>query len=127
MYKRQFYAYASLAVGVHENHPHAMVLLLLATGLRGRALPLVAAMVAGVYTFNMVLMSGLGRLHGTRYLAIEPLAARVAGWRMAAGFDLTLLLSVADVVLLLVVLIRMRTLLEEAAIPATSGDQFIGK
>jgi hypothetical protein len=109
-----FFAYASLALGVHENHPHAMLLLLAATGLRGRLLPVFGAGVAVLYTANMAFMSGLGRFHGTRYMAIEGLAETVAGWRMAAGFDLTLALVVLDVALLGVLLGALPRLMREA-------------
>jgi hypothetical protein len=123
-----FFIYASLAVGVHENHPHAMLLLVCATGLRGRLLPVFAAGIAVLYTANMLLMSGLGRFHGTRYMAIEALAERIAGWRMAAGFDLTLLLVGLDVALLALLLGALPRLMAEAAagapgrVPPRTGE-----
>jgi hypothetical protein len=54
---------------------------------------------SGVYVLNMLLLSGLGRFHGLRYAAIEPLGQTIVGWRMALGFDATLLLAAVNVLL----------------------------
>jgi hypothetical protein len=52
-----------------------------------------------VYVLNMLALSGLGRFHGTRYLAFEPWLPAVAALRLAPGFDLTLLLALANTAL----------------------------
>ena len=86
------FGYGMLAVGVHENHPHALVLTLLATGLTSRRLRWVAAGVLTTYTLNLAAFSGLGRFYGQRFMALEPLVAAVSSLRVGLGFDLTLLL-----------------------------------
>ena len=92
-----FFAYGMVAVGVHENHPHPLFLLLLGTGLPSRALRAQFSLASLVYVLNMLAVSGIGRFHGLRYAALEPLLPAVASLRMALGFDLTLLLAVANV------------------------------
>jgi hypothetical protein len=94
-----FFSYGMLAVGVHENHPHPLFLLLALTGLPTRRLRLLAAGTASVYVLNMLMLSGLGRFHGNRYLGWEPIGAALAGLRMAAGFDATLVLAWANLIL----------------------------
>lgn len=91
-----FFSYGMLAVGVHENHPHPLFLLLMGTGLLSWRLRGLWAGATLVYTLNMLLMSGLGRFHGLRYAALEPITQPLAGWRLAAGFDLTLLLALLN-------------------------------
>jgi hypothetical protein len=93
------FAYGMLAVGVHENHPHALVLLLATSGLASRRMHLVFAGVAASYTANMLLLSGLGRFYGARHLAVEPLAGVWPALRLLPGFDLTLSLAVLNVAL----------------------------
>jgi hypothetical protein len=105
-------AYGVCAVGVHENHPHALFLLLFATGLTTRGLRLLTVGCASVYVANMLMLSGLGRFYGPRYAIVEPLARAVAGLRMAPGFDLTLVLAVAQVALFAWALLRLRAVLE---------------
>jgi hypothetical protein len=90
------FAYGMLAVGVHENHPHALILLLVASGLFSRRMRVLFAGVAASYTANMLLLSGLGRFYGTRHLAVEPLAAVWPALRLLPGFDLTLALAVLN-------------------------------
>jgi hypothetical protein len=92
-------AYGVCAVGVHENHPHALFLLLFATGLATRGLRALTAGCALVYVVNMLALSGLGRFYGPRYAVLEPLAHAVAGLRMALGFDLTLVLAAVQIAL----------------------------
>jgi hypothetical protein len=92
-------AYGVCAVGVHENHPHPLFLLLCATGLATARLRLLAAGCALVYVVNMLALSGIGRFYGPRYAVLEPLARAAASFRMAAGFDLTLALVVLQVAL----------------------------
>lgn len=87
-------AYGVCAVGVHENHPHPLFLLLVATGLATRRLRVLTAGCALVYVANMLALSGIGRFYGPRYAVLEPLARAAASFRMAAGFDLTLALVV---------------------------------
>jgi hypothetical protein len=93
------FAYGMLAVGVHENHPHALVLLLATSGLASRRMQLLFAGVAASYTANMLLLSGLGRFYGTRHLAAEPLAGVWPALRVLPGLDATLLLAVLNVAL----------------------------
>src|SRR5262245_7379309 len=64
------FAYGMLAVGVHENHPHPLMIAMLATGLATRRLAVLATGVSTVYVLNMLCLSGLGRFHGLRYVAI---------------------------------------------------------
>jgi hypothetical protein len=85
--------YGMAAVGVHENHPHPLMLLLVATGLRGARLRLLAGLSALVYVGDLLALSGLGRLHGPRLLWLEPLAVAAGHARLALGFDLTVLLA----------------------------------
>jgi hypothetical protein len=91
-----FLAYGMLAVGVHENHPHPLYLLLFATGLVSRRLRIVTLATSAVYVLNMLAMSGLGRFYGPRYAALEPLIRAGAAFRMGLGFDVTLLLTAVN-------------------------------
>ena len=102
------FAYAMLAVGVHENHPHPMFLLLLCTGLPTRRLRLVALGTGLVYVLNLLMLSGLGRFYGLRYAALEPAARALATWRMGLGFDFTLLLAVLATILFAALLAGLR-------------------
>jgi hypothetical protein len=98
------FSYAMLAVGVHENHPHPMFLLLLCTGLVSRRLRVVTIGAATVYVLNMLMLSGIGRFYGPRYAALEPVARAIATWRLAPGFDFTLVLALANTALFAVLL-----------------------
>ncbi len=69
------FAYANLAMGVHENHPHAMFLAFAATGLAGARVRGVVSALSATYVLNMLSLSGLGRFYGLRYMAVEPIAA----------------------------------------------------
>jgi hypothetical protein len=100
-------AYGVCAVGVHENHPHPLFLLLFATGLATRRLRILAGGCAFVYVANMLALSGLGRFYGPRHALLEPLARGVAALRMAPGFDLTLVLAVLQVALFAWALARL--------------------
>jgi len=91
-----FYGYGMLAVGVHENHPHPLMLLLFATGLGSARLKAITAVTSTVYVANMLLLSGLGRFHGPRYVELEAASQWVATLRMGMGFDLTLVLAAAN-------------------------------
>jgi len=88
-----FLAYGMVGVGVHENHPHPLFLLMLAAGLATWRLKALFAACATVYVFDMLALSGIGRFHGPRYLWLTPLAESAKSIRMALGFDLTLLLT----------------------------------
>lgn len=92
-------AYGVCAVGVHENHPHPLFLLLAATGLATARLRVLAAGCALVYVANMLALSGIGRFYGPRYAVLEPFSRAAASFRMAAGFDVTLALVVLQVAL----------------------------
>jgi len=112
------FSYAMLAVGVHENHPHPMFLLLLCTGLASRRLRVVTFGAAAVYVLNMLMLSGMGRFYGPRYAALEPAARALSTWRMAAGFDFTLVLAVANTVLFAVLLAALPAEMERLKEPA---------
>ena len=92
-------AYGVCAVGVHENHPHPLFLLLCATGLATVRLRLLAAGCSLVYVANMLALSGIGRFYGPRHAVLEPLARAAASFRMALGFDVTLALVVLQLAL----------------------------
>jgi hypothetical protein len=91
-----FFSYGLVGVGVHENHPHALYLLLFATGLISTRLRVLTAVTSAVYVLNMLAMSGLGRFYGTRYVGLEPLIQAAAAFRMAAGIDVTLVLTLVN-------------------------------
>jgi len=82
-----------MSVGVYENHAHLMFLLLLSTGLLSSRHRILAAVTSASYVLALLLSSGLGRFYGPRYAFLEPASRWITGWRMAAGFDLTLLLA----------------------------------
>jgi hypothetical protein len=103
-----FFSYSMLAIGVHENHPHPLFLILLASGLGSRALKLIAAVGSSSYVLNMLALSGLGRFYGLRYLALEPLWGSLGGLRMALGFDLTLGLALVNGVLFVALLASLK-------------------
>ncbi len=98
------FGYAMLAIGVHENHPHMLVLCLLATGLVSRRLRLVALLVFSTYTLNLLVLSGIGRFYGPRYMALLPLVEAVGRLRLGLGFDLTLALALVNVVVLAILI-----------------------
>ena len=107
-----------LAVGVHENHPHPMFLLLLCTGLPTRRLRVAAAGVSVVYVLGMLMLSGVGRFYGPRYAALEPAARALSTWRMALGFDFTLLLAVLATALFAILLLGLRAEMQAVTEPA---------
>jgi hypothetical protein len=90
-------AYGQLAIGVHENHPHAFVLALLASGLATRRLQALSALLLTSYVLNMLCLSGLGRFYDLRYAEIEGFVHAVERLRMLPGFDLTLPLAAVNV------------------------------
>jgi len=90
-------AYGQLAIGVHENHPHAFVLALLATGLVTRRLQLLSTVLLTSYVLNMLCLSGLGRFYTLRYLELEGLVHVVERLRLLPGFDLTLALAALNI------------------------------
>lgn len=92
-----FLLYGMVGVGVHENHPHPLFLMLLAAGLPTRRLRWVALGAAVVYVGDMLALSGLGRYHGSRYVWLLPWAEAAGTWRMGAGIDLTLPLTLIHV------------------------------
>jgi len=112
------FSYAMLAVGVHENHPHPMFLLLLCTGLASRRLRVLTTVAAGVYVVNMLMLSGIGRFYGPRYAALEPAARALSTWRMALGFDFTLVLALANIALFTVLLAALPAEMERLKGPA---------
>jgi hypothetical protein len=108
-------SYGICAIGVHENHPHAVFLLLLATGLPGRRLRLIFAGLAVTYTLGLVALGGLGRFYGPRYMATSGWSAAVRALRLLPGFDLTLVLAVANLALFVWLLWSLRSLLSLCA------------
>ena len=102
-------AYGTLAMGVHENHPHSMFLAFAATGLFSRRLRVLVSLLSLSYVLNMLSLSALGRFYGLRYMALEPFAASVASLRMSLGFDLTLLLGFLNTGLFVWLLASLRS------------------
>ena len=96
-----FLAYATFSVGVFENHPHITFPLLFATGLWSRRLQILCAVAMASYLLNLLLLSGLGRFYGTRYMILEPVASALSELRMAPGFDLTLFLAIVNTVVMI--------------------------
>jgi hypothetical protein len=86
-----------VAIGVHENHPHPLFLLLIATGLPTMRFRIVLAGAAVVYILSMLALSGMGRFHGARYLWLQPSAEAISGLRMGSGVDLTLGLALLHI------------------------------
>jgi hypothetical protein len=109
-------AYGMLAVGVHDNHPHAMVLLLIGCGLFTPRLGLLCAGLLVTDTLNLLALSGLGRFYGTRHALVEAMGPRWDTFRMFPGFDLTLLLAGVNLGLFAALLAGLR-----AEIRATSA------
>jgi len=107
------FAWSLLTVGVHDNHNHAMFLLLMATGLATRFLRVWIALLATSTMLGSLCLHGLGRFYGPQWRGVLPITEAVSGLRMAAGFDLTMVLSVLNTALFLAALVRLRrTLLE---------------
>ena len=102
------FAYAMLALGVHHNHPHVMFLAFAATGIHRRHFGWIVGILSASYVLNMLCLSGIGRFYGSRYLAMESIAASAAGLRTALGFDLTLLLALVNTVLFGAFLVYVR-------------------
>mgnify|MGYP000520358654 CR=1 FL=1 len=102
-----------LTIGVHDNHNHPLFLLLVATGLGTPFLRAFSLSAATTTLFGSVCLHGLGRFYGTQWRSVLPLADSVARLRMSLGFDLTLLLSIANTLLLVVALWRLPKTLAE--------------
>jgi len=102
-----------LTIGVHDNHNHPLFLLLVATGLQTTFLKRFAFAAATSTLLGSICLHGLGRFYGPEWRAVLPLADSVARLRMAPGFDLTLLLSLLNCVLLTVALWRLKRTLAE--------------
>jgi len=92
------FSFCMMSVGVYENHAHLMFLLLLSTGLASSRHRILAAVTSASYVLALLLFSGLGRFYGPRHAFLEPASRWITGWRMAAGFDLTLLLACVNTV-----------------------------
>ncbi|MGH9461188.1 MAG: hypothetical protein ACRD1X_08210, partial [Vicinamibacteria bacterium] len=91
------FTYGILALGVHQNHPHSMILAFTATGLFSRRLQIAVGIISLTYVLNMLCLSGLGRFYSLRYLALESMISWANDLRMSLGFDLTLLLAAVNV------------------------------
>lgn len=111
-----FLLYGMVGVGVHENHPHPLFLMLLASGVPTRRLRWIGAGAALVYVGDMLALSALGRFHGTRYVWLLPWAQAADGLRMAAGLDLTLPLTLVHVAVLAVALARLGRDMQSVAV-----------
>lgn len=106
------FVWGVLTIGVHDNHNHPLFLLLVATGLGTPFLRGFALMAATSTLLGSVCLHGFGRYYGTQWRAVLPLADSVARLRMAAGFDLTLVLGLVNCALLVVALWRLKPTLE---------------
>jgi hypothetical protein len=91
------FTYGILALGVHQNHPHSMILAFAATGLFSRRLQVAVGIISLIYVLNMLCLSGLGRFYSLRYMALENMIAWANSVRMSLGFDLTLVLAAVNV------------------------------
>ncbi|MBX7186592.1 MAG: glycosyltransferase 87 family protein [Vicinamibacteria bacterium] len=106
------FAWGVLTIGVHDNHNHPLFLLLVATGLGTPFLRGFAFAAATSTLLGSVCLHGLGRYYGPQWRTVLPIADSVARLRMAAGFDLTLLLGLVNWALLAVALWRLKPTLE---------------
>lgn len=91
-----YFAYSFFGMGVFENHPHFVFLVLIATGLPTRKLREFFSVTAAVYVLNLFFLTGLGRFYGPRYWILEGVASWHVSARMALGFDLTLALAIVN-------------------------------
>ena len=91
------FTYGMLALGVHENHPHGMILAFAATGLFSRRLQIAVGILSLTYVLNMLCLSGLGRFYELRHMALEPAISWSNDLRMSLGFDLTLVLALVNI------------------------------
>jgi hypothetical protein len=105
------FVWGLLTVGVHDNHNHPLFLLLVATGLSTPFLRRFAAAAATATLLGSVCLHGFGRYYGPQWRAVLPFADAVARMRMALGFDLTLILSVANCILLVIAIARLKATL----------------
>ena len=112
------FAYGMFAVGVHDNHPYPLVLLLMLTGLPSARSRILAGALSTTLVLNSLALSGLGRL-GPRHEALEPLARSVSGLRLALGFDLTLALAAAHTLLFALLLASLAAETRRLAAPST--------
>jgi hypothetical protein len=105
------FVWGVLTIGVHDNHNHPLFLLLVATGLGTVHLRNFSFLAATSTLLGSVCLHGLGRYYGPQWRPVMPLADSVARMRMAAGFDLTLLLSLVNCALLVLALVRLKSTL----------------
>ena len=102
-----------LTIGVHDNHNHPLFLLLVATGLGSPFVRSFTATAATSTLLGSICLHGLGRFYGARWKSILPFADSAARLRMAAGFDLTLVLALVNCALLASALWRLKQTLRE--------------
>jgi hypothetical protein len=114
------FVWGILTVGVHDNHNHPMFLLLVATGLGTPLLRRFTAVAATATLLGSVCLHGFGRYYGTQWRAVLPFADAVARIRMLPGFDLTLVLSVVNSLLLVLALVRLKSTLVDLEGPLPS-------
>jgi hypothetical protein len=102
-----------LTIGVHDNHNHPLFLLLVATGLETTFLRGFAFVAATSTLLGSICLHGFGRFYGAGWQAVLPFAQSMDRLRMALGFDLTLLLTFVNCVLLAIALWRLKRTLDE--------------
>jgi hypothetical protein len=107
--------YALSAVGVHVNHPHAFVLLFVAMGMGGPGWRAASWALCTSAALNMLLLEGLGRLHGLERAWAEPFGRLAGDARTALGFDATLVLAGVNTAAFAVLLWRRKTGIAKAA------------
>ncbi len=117
-----FAAYGVLAVGVHVNHPHPLVLLFVAAGMTATAWRWPAWVFVHGYALNIVLLEHFGRMAGPRYGPLEKIGGLIERMRFGAGFDLTLALAAAHVAALGILLARAAPALRNLALDGRQVD-----
>jgi hypothetical protein len=107
------FIWGALTIGVHDNHNHPLFLLLVATGLRTPFLRSFTLIAATSTLLGSICLQGLGRFYGPQWKSVLPIADSAARLRMAAGFDLTLVLALVNSALLVFALWRLKPTLRE--------------
>jgi hypothetical protein len=102
-----------LTIGVHDNHNHPMFLLLMATGLSTTFLRGFTLAAATSTLLGSLCLHGFGRFYGPQWRPVLPFADAVARVRMMMGFDLTLILSAVNCLLLVFALVRLKATLRD--------------
>jgi hypothetical protein len=114
------FVWGMLTVGVHDNHNHPLFLMLVATGLTTPFLRRFAAAAATATFLGSVCLHGFGRYYGTQWRTVLPFADTMARIRMAPGFDLTLVLSALNCILLVFAIVRLKATLRDLEGPVSA-------